>query len=91
MPERNGGKSGRGSENKQAFLIVLHTDETLEHPSYAVIEPVRSFDDDRIQNWQAHPLASDAEVFSDGLSCFRRFADAGRARRAENRRTTCRL
>ncbi len=30
--ERNGGKPGRGSENKQAFLIAVETDDTLEHP-----------------------------------------------------------
>lgn len=30
--ERNGGKSGRGSENKLAFLIAVQTDSALEHP-----------------------------------------------------------
>ena len=77
--ERNGGKPGRGSENKQAFLIAVQTDSALEHPTYAVIEPVRSFDNDSIKDWQARHLAPDAEVFSDGLFCFRRFADAGHA------------
>ena len=77
--ERNGGKPGRGSENKQAFLIVVQTDENLEHPTVAVIEPLRSFDDVSIKDWQAQHLAPDAEVFSDGLFCFRRFADAGHA------------
>ena len=41
--ERNGGKPGRGSENKQAFLIAVETDATLEHPVFAVIEPIRTF------------------------------------------------
>ncbi len=77
--ERNGGKPGRGSENKQAFLIAVETDAALEHPVHAVIEPVRSFDNDSIQDWRARHLAPDAEVFSDGLFCFRRFADAGHA------------
>lgn len=30
--ERNGGKPGRGSENKQPFLIAVETDHDLEHP-----------------------------------------------------------
>jgi hypothetical protein len=46
--ERNGGKAGRGSENKQAFLVAVETDESLEHPRFAVIEPVRRFDSDSI-------------------------------------------
>ena len=46
--ERNGGKPGRGSENKQAFVIAVETDEKLEHPIYAVIEPVRTFDNEAI-------------------------------------------
>ncbi len=71
--ERNGGKPGRGSENKQAFLVAVQTDAVLEHPTYAVIEPVRSFDDASIQDWQARHLAPIAEVFSDGLFCFRCF------------------
>jgi hypothetical protein len=77
--EFNGGKPGRGSPNKQAFLIAVETDAGLEHPAHAVIEPVRGFDDESIKDWQARHLAPDAEVFSDGLYCFRRFVDAGHA------------
>jgi len=51
----------------------VQTDAALEHPSYAVIEPVRSFDDASTRDWQTRHLAPDAEVFSDGLFCFRRF------------------
>ena len=57
----------------------MQTDETLAHPIYVVIEPMRSFDDDSIKAWQACHLALEAEVFSDGLFCFRRFADADHA------------
>lgn len=42
--ERNGGKRGRGAENKQAFVIAVETDSDLEHPVFAVIEPVKAFD-----------------------------------------------
>jgi transposase-like protein len=77
--ERNGGKPGRGSENKQAFIVAVETDETLEHPVCAVLEPVRSFDNASMQDWAARRLAPEAEVFTDGLGAFRRFADAGHA------------
>lgn len=77
--ELNGGKPGRGSENKQAFVVAVATDETLEHPTFAVIEPVRSFDSTSIEDWGKRRLAPDAEVYSDGLGCFRRFVDLDHA------------
>jgi ribosomal protein L37AE/L43A len=77
--ERNGGKRGRGSENKQAFVIAVETDVTLEHPRYAVIEPVSTFNSDVITDWTKRRMAPDAEAFSDGLGAFRRFSDAGHA------------
>lgn len=75
--ERNGGKPGRGSENKQPFIIAVSTDENLEHPTFAVIEPVQSFDNTSLSDWARRRLAPGAEVFSDGLACFRRTADLG--------------
>lgn len=75
--ERNGGKAGRGSENKQAFLIAVETESDLEHPSFAVIEPVPSFDNATIIEWSQRRLAPQTAVFSDGLWAFRRFADTG--------------
>ena len=77
--ERNGGKRGRGSENKQAFVIAVATDETLEHPTYAVIEPVRSFNNASMTDWATRRLAPDAETYTDGLGAFRRFVDTGHA------------
>lgn len=77
--ERNGGKPGRGSENKQAFVIAVATDEALEHPTFAVIEPVRSFDNASITDWAKRRLAPDAEAYTDGLGAFRRFVDTGHA------------
>ena len=75
--ERNGGKRGRGSENKQAFVIAVETDAELEHPRCAIIEPVRSFDNESIRDWAQRRLTPDAAVYTDGLWAFRRFADAG--------------
>lgn len=77
--ERNGGKPGRGSENKQPFVVAVSTDENLEHPTFAVIEPVRAFDNAAILDWGRRRLAPDAEVYSDGLGCFRRVADLDHA------------
>lgn len=77
--ERNGGKPGRGSENKQAFVIAVQTNEDHQHPSFAVIEPVRSFDNASLEDWIARRLAPECEVYSDGLACFRRLEDAGHA------------
>lgn len=75
--ERNGGKPGRGSENKQAFVIAVETNEELERPRFAVIEPVRAFDNAAISDWSQRRLAPGAEAFTDGLGAFRRIADSG--------------
>ncbi|MDZ4348994.1 MAG: IS1595 family transposase [Xanthomonadaceae bacterium] len=77
--ERNGGKRGRGSENKQAFVIAVSTDGQLQHPTFAVIEPVRAFDNASLADWVERRLAPDAEAFTDGLGCFRRIEIAGHA------------
>lgn len=77
--ERNGGKPGRGSENRQAFVITVETDVHLDHPTFAVIKLVRTFDIEAITNWAKRRLAPEAEAFSDGLGAFRRFAEAGHA------------
>ncbi len=77
--EHNGGKPGRGSENKQAFVVAVETNADLEHPTFAVIEPVRTFDNEAIADWAKRRLAPEAEVFSDGLGAFRRFEAAGHA------------
>ena len=77
--ERNGGKPARGSENKQPFVVAVATDEALEHSTFAVIEPVRSFDNASLTDWGKRRLAPDAEVFSDGLGCFRRVVELDHA------------
>jgi transposase-like protein len=77
--ERNGGKPGRGSENKQPFVIAVSTDASLEHPHMAVIEPVRSFDNASLKEWIARRLEPECEVYTDGLACFRRLEDANHA------------
>lgn len=77
--EHNGGKVGRGAPGKQAFVAAVETDATLERPRYAVLEPVRAFDNASLQDWYTRRLAPDAEVYSDGLACFGRAVDTGHA------------
>ena len=72
--ERNGGKRGRGSENKRPFVIAVATDEG-DRPGYAVIEPVDGFTQDAITQWAERRLQPGAEVFSDGLSAFTAVVD----------------
>jgi len=76
--ERSASKPGRGSENKWLFAVNVAT-ETLEHPTFAVIESVRSFDNASLTDWGKRRLAPDAEVFSDGLGCFRRVVELDHA------------
>ncbi len=77
--EHNGGKRGRGAEGKQAFVIAVQTGDDLEHPTFAVIEPIQAFDNTALNDWIARRLEPECEVYSDGLGCFRRLDDAGHA------------
>jgi transposase-like protein len=77
--ERTGGKRGRGSENKQPFVIAVQVDENHEHPLFAVIEPVKAFDNASLKGWIERRLEPECEVYTDGLACFRRLEDAGHA------------
>jgi transposase-like protein len=73
--ERNGGKRGRGAEGKQAFIAAVSTDENLDHPTYAVMEPVPTFSNECVRDWAQRRLAPEAEVYSDGLACFAQVVD----------------
>jgi len=77
--ERNGGKTGRGAPGKQSFVVAVETDEALGHPRYAVLEPVRTFDNASLVDWCTRRLAPEAEVHSDGLACFARCIGTGNA------------
>lgn len=76
--ERNGGKPGRGSENKRPFVIAVSSDEA-GRPGTAVIEPVSGFTTAAITEWAERRLAADAEVYSDGLGAFRAVVALGHA------------
>lgn len=68
--ERNGGKPGRGSENKRPFVVAVATDDE-GHPGMAVFEPVDGFTTVALTDWFKRRLKPDAEVYSDGLGAFR--------------------
>jgi len=77
--ESNGGRTGRGAPGKQPFAVAVEIDENLEHTRYAVLEPVRTFDNASPIDWCTRRLAPEAEVYSDGLACFARCIDTGNA------------
>lgn len=76
--ERNGGKSGRGSENKRPLVIGVSTNEA-GHPRYAVITPVSGFTKVALTDWAQRHLQPEIDVFSDGLGAFRAVVDLGHA------------
>jgi hypothetical protein len=76
--ERNGGKPGRGSENKHPFVIAVEVSDE-GHPRQAVITPVPGFTLAALSAWVAQHLRPDTDVYSDGLGAFRAVVDAGHA------------
>lgn len=67
--ELNGGKVGRGSENKVPFVAALSLDDN-NHPSRVKLTPVSGFTNKAIADWAKANLAPGCSVVSDGLSCF---------------------
>lgn len=76
--ERNGGKPGRGSENKRPFVAAVSVD-AAGHPGFAVLEPVSGFTSAALKTWFTQHLQPDTEVYSDGLAAFRTAIDCGHA------------
>ncbi|QBB69714.1 IS1595 family transposase [Pseudolysobacter antarcticus] len=73
--ERNGGKSGRGAENKRPFLLAVATDER-GHPRHAVATAVKGFTSAAVHAWAQAHLVPGTDVFSDGLGCFTVLSDS---------------
>lgn len=67
--EHEGGKRGRGSENKVPFVAAVQTNSE-RHPIYAVFSAVKTFSQDEIKLWAEQKLVPDTRVVSDGLPCF---------------------
>lgn len=74
--ERNGGKAGRGSENKVPFVAAVALDEQ-NHPRYIKLTPVPGFTLKAIADWAQTYLSPGCSVISDGLACFGGVKDAG--------------
>lgn len=68
--ERNGGKAGRGSENKRPFVAAVQVSED-GRPLYAVMDTVPAFTKSALAQWLAARVAVGADVYSDGLAAFR--------------------
>ena len=74
--ERNGGKAGRGSENKVPIVAAVSIDDA-GHPIHLKLATVRTFSFAAIADWTQVALAKGCEVMSDGLACFRAVAEVG--------------
>lgn len=68
--EHRGGKSGRGSENKTAFLAAVSLN-TEGHPLRTRLTPVATFTTEAVAHWAEASLVPGSTVSSDGLACFR--------------------
>lgn len=76
--ERNGGKAGRGSENKVPFVIAVETSDE-GHPQQVVITPLSGFTRVALAEWAQRHLRPETDVYSDGLGAFRAVIDQGHA------------
>lgn len=76
--ERNGGKRGRGSENKVPFVIAVETSDE-GHPRQVVITPLSGFTLTAMGEWAQRHLRPGTDVYSDGLGAFRAVIEHGHA------------
>lgn len=74
--ERNGGKAGRGSENKIPFVAAVSLDSN-GHPDRVKLTPLSGFTTEAISVWSKNHLNADCTVRSDGLACFGGVTAAG--------------
>lgn len=74
--ERSGGKVGRGSENKIAFVAAVSLNDD-GRPMRIKLTPVAGFSLRAIAQWAKSCLAPGSTVLSDGLACFAAVTAAG--------------
>ncbi len=74
--ERTGGKVGRGSENKVAFVAAVSLSED-DRPLRVRLSLVPGFTMKAISAWAKDHLTPASAVCSDGLSCFGAVTEAG--------------
>ncbi len=76
LKKHNGGKPGRGSENKVPIVAAVSLDEAAP-PIHMKVAKVETFSFAAIADWAQDALARGCEVISDGLACFRAVAEVG--------------
>ena len=74
--ERSGGKVGRGSENKVAFVAAVSMSDEA-HPLRIKLNTVAGFKLKAIAQWASKNLTPGSIVYSDGLACFSAVTKAG--------------
>ena len=74
--ERTGGKVGRGSENKVAFVAAVSLTKE-DRPLRVCLRPVSGFTSEAVSAWAKANVAPGSVVFSDGLACFGAVTEAG--------------
>ncbi len=72
--ELNGGKAGRGTENKVPIVAAVSIDEA-GHPIHVKVAKVQTFSFAAIADWAQDFLARGCEVISEGLAYFRAVAE----------------
>lgn len=77
--EHPGGKRGRGSENKVAFIAAVATREG--RPRCVRFDRVETFSNEQVTAWARQALAPEAQTVSDGLQAFRCLAGTSRHER----------
>lgn len=73
--ELQGGKRGRGSENKVPFIAAVQVNDDGK-PLYAKFTPVPAFSREAVTAWAKQHLVKGTIVVSDGLDCFHGVVDA---------------
>ena len=74
--EHNGGKPGRGAENKVPIAAAASLDEA-GHPIHVKVAKVETFSFAAIADCAQDALVRGCEVISDGLACCRAAAEVG--------------
>jgi hypothetical protein len=74
--EKQGGKVGRGSENKVPFLAAVQTD-TERRPLYAIFSAVKAFSGQEIETWARRWIQPESTLVTDGLPCFSALSGLG--------------
>ena len=74
--EHSGGKVGRGSENKVAFVAAVSMSDEA-HPLRIKLNTVSGFKLKAIAGWASKNLAAGSTVYADGLACFNAVTQAG--------------